>query len=128
MQRILAFLVFWGLNTLVLWAASRIMPGVSIDGPESLLLAGLCFGLVNAFLKPVLFILTLPVTVLTLGVFALLLNTAILFLVAWLVPGFTLGTFWQGFVAALFISFASFLINLMIRRPSITIIRSGGGK
>lgn len=128
MQRIQAFLVFWGLNTLVLWAASRIMPGVSIDGPESLLLAGLCFGLVNAFLKPVLFILTLPVTVLTLGVFALLLNTAILFLVAWLVPGFTLGTFWQAFVAALFISFASFLINLMIRRPSITIIRSGGGK
>lgn len=128
MQRIQAFLVFWGVNTLVLWVASRIVPGVSIDGPESLLLSGLCFGLVNVFIKPVLFILTLPITVLTLGVFALLLNTAILFLVAWLVPGFHLGTFWQAFFAALFISFTSFLINLLIRRPSITIIRSGGGK
>lgn len=127
MQRIQAFFVFWGLNTLVLWIASRLLPGVSIEGPEALLLSGLCFGLVNAFLKPILFILTLPITVLTLGLFALLLNAGILLLVAWIVPGFTVDGFWQAFFAALLVSFVSFLINLLIRRPSITVIRSGGG-
>ena len=128
MQRIQAFLVFWGVNTLVLWMASRLVPGVAIQGPESLLLAGLCFGLVNVFLKPILFVLTLPITVLTLGLFALLLNTGLLLLVAWMVPGFTLGGFWQALLASLFISFASFLINLLIQRPSIVIKRSEGGK
>lgn len=128
MQRVQAFLVFWGVNTLVLWMASRLVPGVVIEGPESLLLAGLCFGLVNAFLKPILFVLTLPITVLTLGLFALVLNAGILLLVAWMVPGFALGGFWQAVFASLFISFASFLINLLIQRPSIVITRSKGGK
>lgn len=128
MQRVQAFLVFWGVNTLVLWMASRLVPGVVIEGPESLLLAGLCFGLVNAFLKPILFVLTLPITVLTLGLFALVLNAGILLLVAWMVPGFALRGFWQAVFASLFISFASFLINLLIQRPSIVITRSKGGK
>lgn len=128
MERVKAFLIFWGVNTLVLWMASRLMPGVVIQGPESLLLAGLCFGLVNVFLKPILFVLTLPITVLTLGLFALLLNAGILLLVAWMVPGFTLGGFWQALLASLFISFASFLINLLIQRPSVVIKRYEGGK
>jgi putative membrane protein len=115
MQSVLRFLVFWGINTLVLWVASRLLPGLSFSGPEALLLAALAFGVVNTFLKPVLFILTLPITFVTLGAFVLVLNTLILFLVAWLVPGFAVGTFWQAFFAALFISFFSFLLNLMLR-------------
>jgi putative membrane protein len=110
------FLVFWGLNTLVLWVASRIMPGIAFSGPEAILIGGLAFGLLNTFLKPVLFVLTLPITFLTLGLFVLVLNTAILFLVAWLVPGFEVGTFWQAFFAALFISVFSFLLNLLLRQ------------
>jgi putative membrane protein len=128
MQRIQAFVVFWGVNTLVLWMASRLIPGVVIQGPESLLLAGLCFGLMNVFLKPILFVLTLPITVLTLGVFALVLNAGILLLVAWMVPGFTLGGFWQALVASLFISFTSFLINLLLQRPSIVVKRMERGE
>lgn len=128
MKRAQAFLVFWGVNSLVLWLASRLMPGVVIQGPEALLLAGLCFGLVNAFLKPILFVLTLPITVLTLGLFALLLNAGILLLVAWMVPGFSLGGFWQAVFASLFISIASFLINLLLQKPSIVITRSKGGE
>lgn len=115
MQTIVRFLIFWGLNTLSLWVASQLLPGLGFSGPEALLLAGLAFGIVNTFLKPVLFILTLPITFVTLGLFVLVLNTGILFLVAWLVPGFTVGTFWQAFFAALFISFFSFLLNLMLR-------------
>ncbi|MBK8017920.1 MAG: phage holin family protein [Betaproteobacteria bacterium] len=110
------FLVFWGLNVLVLWVASRLLDGIAIDGPQALLLAGLAFGLVNTFVKPFLFILTLPITVLTLGLFVLVLNALILFLVAWLVPGFTVGTFWQAVGAALLISVLSFLLNLLTGR------------
>ena len=95
--------------------------GSRFSGPEALLLAGLAFGVVNTFLKPILFILTLPITFVTLGLFVLVLNTLILFLVAWLVPGFTVGTFWQAFFAALFISFFSFLLNLMLRGKVVRI-------
>lgn len=119
MQMLLRFLVFWGLNTLTLWVASRLLPGLAFSGPEALLLAGLAFGIVNAFVKPILFVLTLPITVVTLGLFVLVLNTLILFLVSWLVPGFTVGTFWQAFFAALFISFFSFLLNWLLRGRAV---------
>ncbi|MBI1397455.1 MAG: phage holin family protein [Betaproteobacteria bacterium] len=116
MQGLKRFLVFWGLNVLVLWIASHLLNGLSVDGPQALLLAGLAFGLVNTFLKPILFILTLPITVVTLGLFVLVLNALILFLVAWLVPGFVVGTFWQAVAAALVISILSFILNLMLRQ------------
>lgn len=121
MQTVVRFLVFWGLNTLTLWVASQLLPGLAFSSPEALLFAGLVFGVVNTFLKPILFILTLPITFVTLGLFVLVLNTLILFLVAWLVPGFTLGTFWQAFFAALFISFFSFLLNVMLRGQVVRI-------
>lgn len=110
------FLVFWGLNVIVLWVVSSLLASVRIDGAEALLLAALVFGLVNTFLKPVLVVLTLPITVLSLGFFVLVLNAFILFLVEWLVPGFHVGTFWQTVGAALLISLTSFLLNLLVRR------------
>lgn len=110
------FLVFWGLNVLVLWVASQLIDGLVISGVESLLLAGLAFGLVNTFLKPFLFLLTLPITVLTLGLFVIVLNALILFIVAWLVPGFTIGTFGEAVLAGLLISLLGFVLNLMIGR------------
>ncbi|MCW5624344.1 MAG: phage holin family protein [Burkholderiales bacterium] len=113
MRNILRFLAFWAVNTLVLWIASELLSSIRVDRWQTLLLAGLCFGIVNTFLKPVLFILTLPITVLTLGLFVLVLNTLILFVVAWIVPGFHVGSFWQTFFAALVISILSFVLNLL---------------
>jgi len=118
MQTIIRFLLFWGLNTLALWVASKIMPGIAFKGPEALILAGLAFGVVNTFLKPVLLILTLPITLVTLGLFILVLNALILFFVAWLVPGFEVGTFWQALFAALCISIISIILNAVFRRDA----------
>jgi len=73
-----------------LWIASRYVPGVHIDNVETLLLAGLLLGVVNAIVRPIAFILTLPITVLTLGLFLLVLNAAMVALVAWILPGFHL--------------------------------------
>lgn len=105
------FLWFWAANTLVLWVAAQIFPGVRFSGWEALLVSGLLFGLVNATLKPILVILTAPITVVTLGLFLLVINALMLLLTAWLVPGFRVGGFWQALLVALFISVFLFLVN-----------------
>jgi putative membrane protein len=77
------------ITALGLWAAATIIPGVSIDGIGTLIVAALLLGIVNAVIRPVILILTLPLTVLTLGLFILVVNGISLALVAWLMPGFT---------------------------------------
>jgi len=74
------------------------VPGVRIDNLETLLLAGLLLGVVNAVVRPIAFVLTLPITIVTLGLFLLVLNAAMVALVAWILPGFHL---YGGFKAAL---------------------------
>jgi putative membrane protein len=108
------FLVFWGVNTLSLWVADELFDGISFATPQALFIAGLMLGIVNTFLKPALVILTLPLSILTLGLFVLVINALMLLLVAWLVPGFILTGFWSGFIAAIFVSIFSFIVNSMI--------------
>ena len=81
-----------------LWLATVWVRGVHIDGVGTLLLAGVLLGVVNAIVRPIAFILTLPITILTLGLFLLVLNAAMVGLVAWILPGFHLP---GGFKAAL---------------------------
>ncbi len=114
------FLVFWAVNTLTLWVAGQVFSSVRFDGWQALLVAGLLFGIVNATLKPMLIILTAPITVLTLGLFLLVINALMLLLTVWLVPGFHLyGGFWRAVLVALFLSVFSFLVNLLfgLARP-----------
>jgi len=108
------FLLFWGLNTLVLWVAGELFSSVRFDSWSALALSGLLFGLAHALLKPVLVILTLPITVVTFGLFLLVVNALLLLLVAWLVPGFHLTGFWHAVLVGLFISVFSFILNQLI--------------
>ncbi len=78
---------------LSLWLAAYLIPGFRVDGWLTLVLASLLFGVVNAVVKPVLILLTLPITLLTLGLFLIVLNAAMLGLVAWLLPGFAIDGF-----------------------------------
>ena len=78
------------ITALGLWAAATIIPGVKIDGVGNLILAALLLGIVNAVIRPIILILTLPLTVLTLGLFILVVNGISLALVAWMLPGFTI--------------------------------------
>jgi putative membrane protein len=111
------FIFLWAVNTLSLWAASMIFPSaISFHSPSALWISGLVLGLVNAFVKPILLVLTLPVTVLTLGLFILVLNGLMLMLVAWLVPGFHISGLWAGVGIALFVSVFTFLVNSLIGR------------
>jgi len=111
---LLRFLLFWGVNTLTLWLAGQVFNGVHFAGWQALLAAGLLFGMVNTTLKPILVIVTAPITVLTLGAFLLVINAALLLLTVWLVPGFHLyGGFWRALLVALFVSVFSFVINAL---------------
>jgi len=77
------------ITALGLWAAETIIPGIRIDRWDHLIVAALLLGIVNAVIRPVILILTLPLTVLTLGLFILVVNGISFYLVAWLVPGFS---------------------------------------
>jgi putative membrane protein len=88
------FLLRAAISALGLWVASEIFDGLHFESPQKLIVAAILLGVVNAFVRPLVFILTLPLTVLTLGVFMLVLNAWMVALVAWIVPGFTIGGFW----------------------------------
>jgi len=77
-----------GITALGLWLASRWVSGVSIDGDATLVLAALLLGFVNAIVRPIVVLLTLPITLLTLGLFLWVVNAGMFALVAWLLPGF----------------------------------------
>jgi len=117
------FLLFWGVNTLSLWVADDLFEAISFATPQSLFIAGLMLGVINAFLKPLLVILTLPLSIITFGLFVLIINAMMLLLVAWLVPGFVVAGFWSGFTVAIFVSVFSFIVNSMMGYNKIKIQR-----
>ncbi len=111
-----SFLVRWLLNAIPLWLATYIFADFKFAGLGSLLIAALLFGFVNAIIRPVIVLLTLPLTILTLGLFILVVNALMLMFVAAVVPGFTLGSFWTAFWAAIFTAIVSFITNRLIGR------------
>jgi putative membrane protein len=97
-----------------LWLASRWVPGVRFDTVPTLLLAGLLLGVVNAIVRPIAFILTLPLTIVTLGLFLLVLNAAMVSLVAWILPGFHLGGFWAALLTWIIVWLTGWLGSALI--------------
>ena len=120
---VVRFLMFWGVNTLSLWVADDLFDGMTLQSAQSLFIAGLLLGIVNTFLRPLLVILTLPLSLVTLGLFVLVINALMLLFVAWLVPGFYIAVFWSGFFVALFVSVFSFILNSLIGYNKVTIRR-----
>jgi putative membrane protein len=103
----------WVLNAFALYFVMKLIPGIRIDHFRDLLLATLVIGLLNAFLRPIIVLLTLPVTVVTLGLFTLVINGVIFYLAAHLLEGFRVAGFGTAFVAALLFSVISFVLNML---------------
>jgi putative membrane protein len=97
-----------------LWLASELVPGIVIVGAWTLLGAALLLGIVNAVVRPLLVILTLPITVITLGLFLLVVNAAMLGLVAWMFDGFTIAGFWPALFGAIVVSLTGWLASYFI--------------
>ncbi|MFO1405942.1 MAG: phage holin family protein [Steroidobacteraceae bacterium] len=102
------------LSALGLWIASEIFQGLHFDSVSKLIVSAVLLGVVNAFVRPLAFILTLPLTVLTLGFFLLVLNAAMVGLVAWMVPGFEVSGFWTAVGTALIVSLVSWAASSAI--------------
>lgn len=105
----------WILNAFALFLVMKLVPGIRIDQFSALLVGTLVLGLLNAFLRPIIILLTLPVTLLTLGLFTLVVNGFIFYLAAHLVAGFRVAGFGTAFVAALVFSLFSFILNLIFQ-------------
>jgi putative membrane protein len=97
-----------------LWVASKLVPGIEITDGWSLLWAALVLGIMNAVVRPVLIIMTLPLTILTLGLFLLVINAAMLSLVAWMLDGVMVSGFWSAFFGAIVISITGWLASSFI--------------
>ena len=94
-----------------LWLGSKIFNGVAFNSTGTLIAAALLLGIVNAFVRPIIVVLTLPITLLTLGLFLLVINALMIMLVAWLLPGFLVAGFWSAVFAAIVVSLTSWVMS-----------------
>jgi putative membrane protein len=105
----------WVSNTAALFVAAWLLSGVSYgDKAWTLIIAGAVFTLVNAWVKPVLAVLSIPFIVVTLGIFYFLINVAMLYLTDWLVRDFEIRTFWWGALAAIIVSIVNTLLDPLL--------------
>ena len=117
------FLLHWAITAFGLWVASHVFKGLRFDSVGTLVVSALLLGLANAVVRPLLVFLTLPLTLVTFGLFLLVINALVLMLVAKLVNGFHLSGFWTAFWASIFISLLSLVLGAFVLggTPDVTI-------
>jgi putative membrane protein len=114
-----------------LWLASKIVSGIAFNSTQTLIAAALLLGIVNAFVRPIIVILTLPITLLTLGLFLLVINALMIMLVAWFLPGFLVAGFWSAIFAAIVVGLTSWVMSGWIGprgRIEVMTVRDSGGR
>ena len=121
---IAAFVVRWLITAAAVWLAAQLVDGIHLEGWKSVLAVALILGLLNAFLKPILFWGSILLTVLTFGIFAILINTALLALAAWMAGKFdsihfAIDGFWDAFWGAVLISVATFVLSRIFNPDQI---------
>jgi putative membrane protein len=124
------FLIRAAVVAIGLWLASK-MGLVAFNSTGTLIAAALLLGVVNAFVRPIIVILTLPITLLTLGLFLLVINALMIMLVAWLVPGFLVAGFGSAVFAAIVVSLTSWVMSGWIGprgRVEVMTIHQPGGR
>ncbi|MGE3073231.1 MAG: phage holin family protein [Dehalococcoidia bacterium] len=122
--KLVAFIVRWLITAAAVWVAAQIVSGIHLEGWKSTLFVALILGLLNAYLKPLLVLGTLPALVMTLGIFLIFINTALLALTAWFsgkfdAIHFDIDSFWSAFFGAIIISIVSFFISLVVKPGKI---------
>ena len=108
------FLIHWLIIALALWVTAYILPGVHIESTQALAIAAIVLGLVNALVRPILTLLTLPITILTLGLFYFLVNGFTFLLATKVVPGFGVSSYWWAVLGALGVSIISSFVGSFV--------------
>lgn len=110
---LLSLLLHWVLTAVILLIVDAILPGIAISGFGTALIAALVMGLVNFFIRPVLALLTLPLNMLTLGLFSFVVNAILFALVAWLVPGFEVVSFFSALIGSILLALMTGLLGML---------------
>jgi putative membrane protein len=106
--------VRWVLTALALWLTSQLLRGIELQGAGAVFVAALVLGVLNAFLRPLVLLITFPINLVTLGLFTLVINGLMLWLTSGVVKGFEIHGFWSAVLGALLLSVISFLLNLFV--------------
>ncbi|MBI2201643.1 MAG: phage holin family protein [Armatimonadetes bacterium] len=110
------FFLRWLFNAIAIYLTTRIIQGLQIPDFTTALIAALVLGIVNAFIRPIVLLLTLPINLLTLGLFTLIVNTLMLYLVAAVVRSFVITSFWSALIGAVLIAIISTLLSHIFAR------------
>jgi len=108
------FLVRWLISALAIFIVAHIVKGIEISSTGVVLVIALVLGIINAFLRPLIILVTLPINILTLGLFTFFINGALFYLVSKIVKGFVITGFWPAFWGYILFSIISFLLSLLI--------------
>ncbi len=108
-------LLNWAVSALAVWLVSQVVPGFYVHGVVAALLAALVIGFVNATIGLVLKVMTLPLTILTLGLFWFVINALMLKLAAMIVPGFEIRGFWPAFIGAIVLSLVNMVLKWVVK-------------
>lgn len=98
-------LINWLISTLAVFVAAYVIPGINVDTFTTALATALVLGIINAFLKPLFLLLTLPINILTFGLFTLVINASMIMLTTYIVPGFSVDNFWWAILFSIVLSF-----------------------
>ena len=107
-------LLKWLILTLAILMTSYLLPGVSVANVSAAIIAALVLGLINIFIKPLVLILTLPINILTLGLFTFIINALMILLAAAIVPGFDVISFWWALLFSVILSIILYALNSMV--------------
>ncbi len=110
------FFVRWAISTIALGSAVIIVKGLSVSGLYPLIVSSLVIGFLNAILRPIMLLLTLPLNILTMGTFTFIINAVIILMTSQIVRGFNVSGFWAAFTAALLMSLISFILTLFVHQ------------
>ncbi|OGI85715.1 hypothetical protein A3A05_03115 [Candidatus Nomurabacteria bacterium RIFCSPLOWO2_01_FULL_41_12] len=107
MKTIIHFVV----SALAIIVTAYILPGVSVEGPLVAFILAVVLGAINTFLRPVLIMLTLPLSIITLGLFVLVINALLVLLASYIVPGFAVASFWSAFLFGIVLAIVSWVLQ-----------------
>lgn len=110
-----AFLIRWFVTTVAVFLAEKLLPGIRCDSTGALLGASLLLGIINAFVRPVLLLLSIPFIIVTMGLFIFVINALLLLLVAALIPSFHVDGFWSAFFGGILIGLVSWVLSSFFR-------------
>lgn len=108
------FLFSWGINIISFFIVSRLVKGFHFQSFTSILLTSIVFGVVNAIFRPILILLSLPFMLVTFGIFLFVINAVLLEIVAFVVPGFSISSFFTAIIGSLILTIVSFLISVIV--------------